>query len=194
MLDRAITAGSEFIIDNVEGVLIENDDGRGGGKKRISGLLLERLGILKSNKVVFAMGPWTGALLEQWIKGLNFPMEGIKSTSFIYRNMEPIKRKEDSFVCFCDEDENNCHLELYPRPDGDLYVCGCGGSEHISGSRLCKGGDSEHAGLILADDLRVEAAQRSFKFISSMAESKLSPDITQVLFQLTYRDALLKID
>jgi fructoselysine-6-P-deglycase FrlB-like protein len=34
-------------------------------------------------------------------------------------------------VLFCDEDENACHLEIYPRNNGEIYVCGCGGSDII---------------------------------------------------------------
>lgn len=32
---------------------------------------------------------------------------------------------------FCAEDDNGCHLEVYPRNNGDVYVCGCGGSEIV---------------------------------------------------------------
>ena len=36
-----------------------------------------------------------------------------------------------------------CQLELYPRSNGDLYVCGCGGSDTVSGNRLRDGWDSD---------------------------------------------------
>ena len=181
MLDAACAAGCEVIIDSVEGVVTET--GGSSSSTRITGLTLSNHGNVTVSRVVFAMGPWTGALLEQWIPDIKFPMEGIYSTSIVYKNVESLKVPENSFACFCDEDSSGCHLELYPRSNGDMYVCGCGGSDHVSGDRLRKGGDCEHAGLIIADPARVAAAHRSFSSITSLAADRGEPDIAQVYFK-----------
>ena len=45
-------------------------------------------------------------------------MQGVKSTSIVYKDLEPIRT--EPFACFCAEDQNDCHLELYPRPNGEV--------------------------------------------------------------------------
>lgn len=180
MLNAAVSGGCEVILDSVVGVLTEGSDGAPESHPSVVGVTLAAGGELKSSKVVFAMGPWTGALLESWLLGIQFPMEGIKSTSFVYENLNELKEPSDSFACFCDEDINSCHLELYPRPNGDMYVCGCGGSDHVSGSRLLQGGDCEHADLIMADEGRVEASLKSFRQMTNFSSLKANPDKTQV--------------
>lgn len=92
--------------------------------------------IIQCDKVVIAMGPWSGVFCEDNFN-IAMPMEGIKSTSIIYQNVNEVK--VEPYALFCDEDINNCHLELYPRSNGDLYVCGLGGSDYVSGDRLRQG-------------------------------------------------------
>ncbi len=43
-------------------------------------------------------------------------MQGVKSTSIVYHDLDAIRK--EPYACFCQEDENNCHLELYPRVNG----------------------------------------------------------------------------
>lgn len=185
MLDAALQAGAEVLIDTVEDVLIETrSSSTASDHNRITGVILRQGGAIKASKIIFAMGPWTAPLLEAWLDGVLFPMEGIKSTSCIYEDVEQLKLSDSAYACFCDEDENSCHLELYPRPNGDLYVCGCGGSDHVSGNRLLPGGDCAHAGIIEADPARVAAAHNSFKMMSIIAAEKSAPDIVQVIVLL----------
>ena len=180
MLDVAISAGCEVILDTVIGVLTERSDAAAEKDPSVVGVKLARGEEIKSKKVVFAMGPWTGALLESWLPGIRFPMEGIKSTSFVFENLNELKEPSNSYACFCDEDVNSCHLEIYPRPNGDLYVCGCGGSDHVAGNRLLQGGNCEHADLIQADERRIEASLKSFRHITNFSSLKRKPEITQV--------------
>lgn len=49
---------------------------------------------------------------------MTLPMEGVKSTSIVYKDLDPIRT--EPFACFCAEDQNDCHLELYPRPNGEV--------------------------------------------------------------------------
>ena len=65
------------------------------------------------------------------------PITGIKSTSILYKHaaggVEP-------FALFCGEDSCfGTHLEVYPRPSEDIYVCGIGGSEYVEPARLQAG-------------------------------------------------------
>jgi hypothetical protein len=46
-------------------------------------------------------------------------MQGVKSTSIVYHDLDAIRK--EPYACFCQEDENNCHLELYPRLNGTSY-------------------------------------------------------------------------
>ena len=55
-------------------------------------------------------------------------MEGVKSTSIVFQQLDAIVN--EPYACFCNEDINGCHVELYPRVNGDLYICGCGGSDY----------------------------------------------------------------
>jgi glycine/D-amino acid oxidase-like deaminating enzyme len=57
-------------------------------------------------------------------------------------------------------------VEVYPRPDGTIYICGIGGSDYISTNQL-------KSGIFLKDDdcianpTRVTAAMKSFQEMSS---------------------------
>lgn len=107
--------------------------------------------------------------MEDWL-GLTVPMEGIRSTSLVLPALPSLLEADAAYACFCEEDANGCHVELYPRPNGDLYVCGCGGSDHVRGDRLRPGGDCQDADLITADPARVTAALASISAMSSIAD------------------------
>lgn len=49
------------------------------------------------------------------------------------------------------QDENGCHLEVYPRPNGETYLCGLGGSDYVNEARLKPGGDCDRPDKIYAD-------------------------------------------
>lgn len=56
-----------------------------------------------------------GVAVEDWFD-IPLPMEGIKSTSVIFNEVSNLL--SEPYACFCGEDENDCHLELYPRNNG----------------------------------------------------------------------------
>ena len=56
-------------------------------------------------------------MVEDWF-GLQLPMDGVKSTSIVFTDL--VKIQQEPFACFCAEDDNSCHLELYPRPNGEI--------------------------------------------------------------------------
>ena len=103
----------------------------------LTGIKLESGETLACDKAVVAMGVWS-TLLEDWGLGLAVPMEGVKSTSLVYQNMP--QAVDEPFALFCNEDYRfDTHLEVYPRNSGEIYICGCGGSDYVKGDRLRKG-------------------------------------------------------
>ena len=150
-------------------VIVENN--------KVTAVKLKTGETVETEKVVVCMGPWSGVCCEDWF-GLEVPLTGIKSTSMVYRNVKALET--EPYACFCDEDTNGCHIEMYPRVGGELYLCGLGGSDYVTGDRLRAGGDCESSDLIHADPKRVVAASRSMKSMSSLGD--LTPDVTQVYY------------
>lgn len=56
-------------------------------------------------------------------------------------------------------------MEVYPRPDDTIYICGIGGSDYISTSELKQGAYRETCD---ANPVRVQAAIQSFQDMSSL--------------------------
>jgi len=87
--------------------------------------------------------------------GVPFPMQGIKSTSIVFPGSTEVAT--EPFALFCEEDRNGCHLEVYPRPpstekpNGEVYLCGLGGSDYVDKARLSPGGDCDRPEKITAD-------------------------------------------
>lgn len=109
LMEAAISAGAEYKEAIVDGVSIINGV--------VQGVSIAGEGVLPTDKVVICAGPWSGVMVEDFF-GIPMPMEGIKSTSLVYSDIEAVRR--EPFACFCAEDANGCHLELYPRPNGDI--------------------------------------------------------------------------
>eukprot|EP00041_Stephanoeca_diplocostata_P038468 m.1518347 g.1518347 ORF g.1518347 m.1518347 type:complete len:236 (+) comp25221_c2_seq1:134-841(+) len=110
-----------------------------------------------------AMGPWS-TLLSDWLpdSGINVPLTGIKSTSIVFNNPTAATNiAKDPAALFCGENDHGCHLEVYPRPNGEVYMCGVGGSDHVEGARLREEGDCGRPERVLADVARVDAAMAS---------------------------------
>ena len=129
--------------------------------------------IMDCDAMVVSAGPWSCAA-EDWFEGVSFPMEGVKSTSIVFQNDKQV----DATALFCGEDYRfGTHLEVYPRPDNSIYLCGIGGSEYISTEELKVGAYREEC---LANPTRVKAASDSFREISATYRKSCSgPDVTQ---------------
>lgn len=162
--------GTRILYDRACG-LDRDEDGR------VTGVVLEKAGRLAAKQVVIALGPWSGVAVEDWLD-LPLPMEGLRSTSLILSKLSPLLEPAQAYACFCEEDENACHLELYPRPNGDLYVCGCGGSDHVFGDRLRSDGECGRAEKVAADEGRAEKALASLRALSSMTDNLPADHVT----------------
>jgi len=119
--------------------------------------------VIPADAVVVSAGPWSCAA-EDWFQGVvELPMEGVKSTSIVWKKPEGVE-KVDATALFCGEDDRfGTHLECYPRPDGSIYLCGIGGSDYISKEELKEGAFRE---LCEAKESRVAAATQSFQEMS----------------------------
>lgn len=72
---------------------------------------------LFADKVVIAMGPWTG-LAKQWFPSLPQSIYGQKAHSITVTPRFPLT-PEAIFASY-----GNSSSDIYPRPDGEAYICG----------------------------------------------------------------------
>lgn len=223
----------------------DGEEGRGGGRRRGGEGIL-----LRADDVVVAAGPWA-CQAETWFGGdLRLPMEGVKSTSIVYRPPVDEDGKEmpdavEATALFCGEDDRfGTHRELgsiflssvcsiysratprpplaiytprdifpnlifpssslrstrssslplpppptnkvevYPRPDGTIYICGIGGSDYISTSELQA---SAYLDECLPKMDRVEAASSAFHMISNSYATKGELSHAQACKYFCYR-------
>jgi len=123
----------------------------------------EEISSMKADTVVVSAGPWSCQAEDWFDDAVQLPMEGIKSTSIVWK--KPDGQDVDATALFCGEDDRfNTHLEVYPRPDGTIYLCGIGGSDYITKEELKKNAFLEECN---ANPNRVDAASNAFKEMSS---------------------------
>ena len=160
LMAAAVSGGATLVHGAVEGVISEPVGDESAGVV-LRGVVVDGKEML-AERIVFALGPWS-ILLERWIPGQVIPMEGVKSTSIVF---EHEKDSVAPFALFCDEDRNGCHLEVYPRPNGEVYMCGVGGSEYLNADQIAAVLPDD----VVADPARVAAAQKSFARMSSLGD------------------------
>lgn len=149
-------------------------------RERISGVLVDGE-VVPCKAFVCTMGPWA-ALAQDWFN-IPVPMQGIKSTSVVFRSEKPI----EPFALFCGEEGRwGTHLEVYPRSSGEVYLCGIGGSEYVDGERLRAG--EYPPGEVHPDPKRAQAAASAFTAMSSSLGG--TPEVTQACMRPCPPDAL----
>uniref|UniRef100_A0A7S1U924 FAD dependent oxidoreductase domain-containing protein n=2 Tax=Phaeomonas parva TaxID=124430 RepID=A0A7S1U924_9STRA len=177
----AEAAGAKLVVGRAAGV--ERDEASGA----VTGVRVEgEEALVTGDAYVLAAGPWTGPLAEEWF-GMRLPMTGIKSTSVILGDVDAMRK--EPFAAFCGRDAWGCHLELYPRPDGSLYICGCGGSDEVDNDRMREGGDCYDPDSIAADPARVAAARQSLADMSSIGRLDV-PAVEQACMRPSTPDGL----
>jgi glycine/D-amino acid oxidase-like deaminating enzyme len=142
--------------------------------------------LLPADTIIVSAGPWSCAA-EDWFHGaVQLPMEGIKSTSIVWK--KPGGNDVDATALFCGEDDRfGTHLEVYPRPDGTIYICGIGGSDYVSKEDLKEGAFRE---ICEANELRVAAAKASFQEMSSVYKTSGELDRSQACMRPCPPDAM----
>jgi glycine/D-amino acid oxidase-like deaminating enzyme len=79
--------------------------------------------VMAADAVVIAMGPWS-VLASQW---LSLPtVQGLMGHSLVFRH-DQLGDPQALFVEFEAEDGRMYSPEVFPRPDGTIYVCGLPG-------------------------------------------------------------------
>jgi len=164
LVAAALANGAQLLEGQVQGIVSEEGE---GGTTTVTGVQLVGGETVPAARVVFALGPWS-VLLERWLPGQHVPMQGVKSTSVVFAHPPA---SVAPFALFCEEDRNGCHLEVYPRPNGEVYMCGVGGSEYLEAEEIA----AITAKDVHADPSRVAAAKASFEAISSLG----SPPVSQ---------------
>ncbi|MGI9491572.1 MAG: NAD(P)/FAD-dependent oxidoreductase, partial [Geminicoccaceae bacterium] len=113
MVEHAVTLGAECVIGNVTDIVLDR-----------SGTAIRGVDIdgrrLEVDAVVIAMGPWS-TLARRW-----FPIPdvyGLKGHSILLRPSAPVPA-EALFADVETEDSMSDTPELFPRPDGTVYLCG----------------------------------------------------------------------
>lgn len=136
------------------------------GDQKVNGVLYSpksskedgRTSVIPCDTVIVSAGPWSCAAEDWFNNAVSLPMEGVKSTSIVWK--APQEGNVDATALFCGEDNRfGTHLEVYPRPDNTVYLCGIGGSKYISAQDLKNG---EFRNDCDADPNRVQAASDSF--------------------------------
>jgi glycine/D-amino acid oxidase-like deaminating enzyme len=201
--DTAQITPSEFVdnmlknvSDQVDVVLgtccgVDTEQGSERASRKITGVKYVPRGseeetMLPADAVIVSAGPWSCAA-EDWFQGaVQLPMEGIKSTSIVWK--KPEDAQVDGTALFCGEDDRfGTHLEVYPRPDGTIYICGIGGSDYISKEELQAGAFREECD---AKEARVQAASLSFQEMSDFYKKNGELDRVQACMRPCPPDAL----
>lgn len=113
MMDAAIDRGARLHIGCVGG-LARSSDGR-----RVTGVVVDGE-VIPGEAVVIAMGPWS-VLAARW---LSLPaIYGLKGNSLVLRTARPVSPHALFVECEA-EDGSVDSPEVFPRPDGTVYVCG----------------------------------------------------------------------
>jgi glycine/D-amino acid oxidase-like deaminating enzyme len=141
--------------------------------------------VLEADAVIISAGPWS-CIAEDWFdRSISLPMEGVKSTSIVWKKGDD---DVDATALFCGEDPRfGTHLEVYPRPDGTIYICGIGGSDYISKEDLKNGAFREECN---ANDSRVQAASDAFTEMSKLYKTKGELDRRQACMRPCPPDAM----
>jgi glycine/D-amino acid oxidase-like deaminating enzyme len=110
LVDAACARGATLRMGVVEAVIVREGAARG---VRVDGAAID------GDAVVLAMGPWTGVLS----RALRLPrVRGLKGYSVTLKGADVPAHA--LFVDYRMANGRACEPEIFPRPDGDVYVCG----------------------------------------------------------------------
>ena len=154
------------------GILTEAS-GAGPSGRVATGVMLVDGEELACDQLVVALGPWS-CLVEDWL-GVPLPVEGVWSTSILYgaESAAADALAAEPRALFCAEDGRGCHLEVYPRADGEVYVAGCGGARVVTPQAI-RSGELPPSATNVPDQSRVHAAERSLTELSSAFDGATS--------------------
>lgn len=111
LLQAALARGARLLTGCVHGVKVAHG--------QVHGVRVDA-DMMASDAVVIAMGPWSGSA-AQWLPLP--PVTGLKGHSIILRPTAPIPAQA-LFVDYVSETGERFEPEVYPRPDGNVYLSG----------------------------------------------------------------------
>ena len=113
MVEHAVSRGADCVTGSVTDIVLDRH-GTAIRGVRIDGEEME------ADAVVFAMGPWS-ALARRWLPVPD--IYGLKGHSILLRPSAPVP-SEALFADVETEDGMSDTPEVFPRPDGTVYLCG----------------------------------------------------------------------
>lgn len=116
-------AGTDVRIDTVTGIELSPD------KSCVAGVKLGDV-TLPCDIVVIAMGPWTSQA-QKWLKVPK--IESRRAHSIVVQPSEPVSAHA-LFVSYNTTRGRVRDPEVYPRPDGEVYMCGMSDLEPLPAS------------------------------------------------------------
>lgn len=117
-----VASGAEVVIGEVERVIVR--DGR------VAGVGVKGHGVVDADAVVLALGPWSGRF--EMVKEV-FDVSGLKAHSIVLRPREPDKITPHALFLSYQPEPGAKMLdpEVYPRPTGEVYICGMTKDEDV---------------------------------------------------------------
>jgi len=117
LMNAAQACGTKLLIGVVEGVQITDS--------KVVGVQVDGK-VIDADVVVIAMGPWSHKAAE-WFPSIPV-VSGHKAHSIVLHPNENVTAHA-LFLQYKSADGTVSDPEIYPRPDGDVYVCGMGDSK-----------------------------------------------------------------
>ncbi|PON67204.1 FAD dependent oxidoreductase [Trema orientale] len=123
LISKAVESyGVEVVIGKVDRVEVD--------EARVNSLVLEGGRVVESDAVVLALGPWSGkfALLSSL-----FRVSGLKAHSIVLEPKEPGSITPHALFLsyYPSQGGKPIDPEVYPRPTGEVYVCGMSAEEEV---------------------------------------------------------------
>ncbi|KAK8694829.1 hypothetical protein V6N13_072373 [Hibiscus sabdariffa] len=113
--------GVELVIGKVDQVRVEEG--------RVGSVVLEDGRVIESESVVLALGPWTGKL--DMLASI-FRVYGLKVHSIVLQPKEPgIITPHALFLSYFPQGGKAMDSEVFPRPTGEVYICGMSAEEEV---------------------------------------------------------------
>jgi len=183
LVEAAKQKGADVVIGEVTGVEFDDNNTDDEDDRVVKRIMVDSKP-LPCKHAVIAMGPWS-CQAQDWFQ-TPIPMEGVKSTSVIFQKKDETHpgMLTEPAALFCAGDANDCHLEVYPRPNGDVYICGIGGNDYLNAGQIKELAPQD----VKANPDRVTAAEASFGDLCSMGDCKV--DIAQACLRPCPPDAL----
>lgn len=116
--------GAEVVVGKVETVEVVD----GGG--RVKSVVLEGGRVIEADSVVLALGPWTG---KMGLMSSLFRVYGLKAHSIVLEPKDPDAITPHALFLnyFSAQGGKPMDPEVYPRPTGEVYICGMSAEEEV---------------------------------------------------------------